>query len=399
MPETRELPEVINLLGDEIERALERLEIPAAAREESGRVWRFRRWPVRSRAWKRLTVAAVAVSVISVAVTYAGSLWFGQSPLTTEAAVARVAKATLNQTEAGPRQLTYSRFAVRTLTPYPSYWLRELPKTQSSQLVDSRPFDAFTERTSETWISLRSTGFVVDHRGVPSYPTDVDRERGERYLRRLRAHFKRAGRTFHFEEGAGRGWAVIRDDQFNPLRTAAYGFDPAGRVTIGGEALTWHEVLDLPTDPRRLLNWLEALPGDYAGPKADEAWVLLAGSYLPGYGVPLPVKLRAAFVEALALVPGVQVRGERTDRFGRVGLVFAHDFSGLRQELMFDKKTGTLLSSTTTLTGGDRRMQRQYGNQPTGTVIESFTLIEQRVVNRLPAAARRVLRADPPKRR
>ncbi len=418
MPETRELPEVIKQLGDEIGRALERLEVPeqspslAASRRKShggssgsGRVsvWRVRRLrgrPARSSpSWKRLSIAAITATTVAVAVVYSVSRWSGEGPLTTEAAIARVAKATLSQAEASPRQLTYSRFTVRTLTPYPSWWIKELPKARQPQMVASRPFVAFTERTTETWISLRSTGFVVDHRGVPSYPTDVDRSRGERYLRRLRAHFKRAGRTFHFEEGAGRGWAVIRDDQFNPLRTAEYGFDPVGRVTVGGRPLSWKEVREFPTDPRMLLKRLKALPGRYAGSEADEAWVQLAGSYIPGYGIPLPVKLRAAFIEALALVPGVRMLGERTDRFGRVGLVFSHDFYGLRQELTFDKGTGTLLRSTTTIIKNDARLQRQFSNQPIGTVTEDFFLIEQRVVDRLPASARRVLSDDPPPRR
>ena len=59
MHETRELPEVITLLGDEIERAVARLDeagVRAAQLETHSRTHRRRRWPVLTAA---ATVAAV----------------------------------------------------------------------------------------------------------------------------------------------------------------------------------------------------------------------------------------------------------------------------------------------------------------------------------------------------
>ncbi|MFY9265816.1 MAG: hypothetical protein WAO61_10385 [Solirubrobacterales bacterium] len=57
----------------------------------------------------------------------------------------------------------------------------------------------------------------------------------------------------------------------------------------------------------------------------------------PGYGVPLPAKLRAGFVRAPAMVPNVKSRGERTDGVGRVGLSFEHSSAGIRRELVIDR--------------------------------------------------------------
>jgi hypothetical protein len=58
-----------------------------------------------------------------------------------------------------------------------------------------------------------------------------------------------------------------------------------------------------------------------------------------------PPRLRATLYRALALVPGVQLLGEVRDRLGReaIGVAFT-EYTGLRQELLFDPQTAEVLN-------------------------------------------------------
>jgi hypothetical protein len=64
-------------------------------------------------------------------------------------------------------------------------------------------------------------------------------------------------------------------------------------------------------------------------------------------GVPMPLPVRRALIEALPLVPGVAERGPATDAEGRKGVLFTRVVDGQREEVVVDPETATMLEERT----------------------------------------------------
>ena len=65
---------------------------------------------------------------------------------------------------------------------------------------------------------------------------------------------------------------------------------------------------------------------------------------------PAAPALRAGLYRALALVPGIELLGARSDSRGRAGTAVAFTAGGRRSELIFDPATGDMLAEQTVVT-------------------------------------------------
>jgi hypothetical protein len=83
------------------------------------------------------------------------------------------------------------------------------------------------------------------------------------------------------------------------------------RYLVGNNTLTRAEVLGLSTEPKALYALLDAVAGTEARSVRNQISDTLSG--------PLPDALAVALWDTLALAPGVQLVGDRTDREGRRG--------------------------------------------------------------------------------
>jgi hypothetical protein len=94
----------------------------------------------------------------------------------------------------------------------------------------------------------------------------------------------------------------------------------------------------------------------------------------------VPARLRAGLYGALALVPGVELVGDVTDRAGRHGTAVAFTEVGMRDELIFDPATSEMLAERTVLVDPAAAQIPL----PKGTVIGDSAYLERAVVDALP---------------
>lgn len=406
MSEARELPEVINLLGAEIERALERLEAPVQPRvarprkshdglagRRWGRLWRARRWPVLA------ATATCAVAVIVAAALVAGIGSRGDS-IGVQEALAGVAQRIELAPQPRPEQFVYTKS--RTLST---------SVTEEGLDLLARPNDEFVSSHyihSVSWISITRTGRMLWRSDPPTYPTTADAKTGRRYW----AAFQRFEQLTRRKHGRGELREIMRKLTAHNRESGHVGlsmpedsgvqrgiFKPTGSVYLGGEMVSAKELKTYPRDPKLLYDrmradaekthagmvaWQRKHPTALAVPDVDSnVWQSLTNPN----GVqdqPVPADIRAAMVRALALLPGVTAIGDRTDALGRSGPAFTLDHSGLHEQVIFDRDTSALLSATTTITDPATVPTHAFRHLPAGTVIYDYRLIEKKTVDRLP---------------
>jgi hypothetical protein len=173
---------------------------------------------------------------------------------------------------------------------------------------------------TESWSARDASGRQIGRpHGRPSFPTPRDRER-----------WIAAGRPAQ---------GVPRTDQRVPAQ--------ANPWYLNDRAMSYRELLALPTDPAALRAHIREAAGDSGSSPDAETFTLIADMLRDN---PVPSRLRAALYRALALVPGVTLRGELEDRLGRAGVGVSYDDEdGIRQLLIFDPRTAAVLEDRMTL--------------------------------------------------
>ena len=121
--------------------------------------------------------------------------------------------------------------------------------------------------------------------------------------------------------------------------------DPRAAYQLGGLKLTRRQLLDFPTDPATIYSRVRGADEDPATPAGmfEQLGDALRES-------PAPPALRAGLYRALALVPGIELLGGRSDSRGRAGTAVAFTDHGRRSELIFDPETGDMLAEQTVIT-------------------------------------------------
>ncbi|MFE0178318.1 CU044_5270 family protein [Streptomyces sp. NPDC059002] len=128
----------------------------------------------------------------------------------------------------------------------------------------------------------------------------------------------------------------------------------------------------LPTDPVNMLDWLHRESDGSSS--ADQATFVLVGD-LSRESL-MPPEQAAALWLAAAKIPGVELLDDAVDAEGRHGVAIAREDDGIRQELIFDKKTKQYLGerqvATEDLPSGFKK----------GTVVGRSAILERAVVDR-----------------
>ncbi|MEU5688204.1 hypothetical protein DEJ48_16910 [Streptomyces venezuelae] len=129
----------------------------------------------------------------------------------------------------------------------------------------------------------------------------------------------------------------------------------------------------LPTDPVNMLDWLHKVSD--GGKSEDQNTFVLVGDL--SYESLMPPKQAAALYLAASKIPGVELIKDAVDADGRHGVAIARVDDGVRQELIFDKKTKQFL--------GEREVAVE--DLPTGfekgTVVGRSAILERTVVDKL----------------
>ncbi|WAL97129.1 CU044_5270 family protein [Streptomyces sp. Je 1-369] len=129
----------------------------------------------------------------------------------------------------------------------------------------------------------------------------------------------------------------------------------------------------LPTDPVNMLDWLHKVSD--GGESEDQNTFVLVGDL--SYESLMPPEQAAALYLAASKIPGVELVEDAVDAEGRHGVAIAREDDGIRQELIFDKKTKQFL--------GEREVAVE--DLPTGfkkgTVVGRSAILERTVVDKL----------------
>ena len=117
--------------------------------------------------------------------------------------------------------------------------------------------------------------------------------------------------------------------------------------SIGGlNDATYRLLQTLPTDPHALLAMIYKVERGH-GPSPDQEAFVTIGDLLRDKIA--PPKVAAGLYRAAALIPGVTLVRHATDAIGRHGVAVAQTADGIRTELIFSKKSLTLIGERTIL--------------------------------------------------
>ncbi|MDQ0734791.1 CU044_5270 family protein [Arthrobacter agilis] len=157
------------------------------------------------------------------------------------------------------------------------------------------------------------------------------------------------------------------------FRAPGGAFGDGEQYTIVGAPKT--DTSGLPRDPKKLLDKIyDHTRG--AGKDPDlEAFETIIESLRTGI---IPADLRAAFYEAAALIPGVEVMDRQATIDGRTGVALGKADPGqaFRQDIIIDPASGLVIGEQTVIL-------KESTGAPAGT-IESWTAVHTSVVNSAP---------------
>jgi hypothetical protein len=163
--------------------------------------------------------------------------------------------------------------------------------------------------TEQRWLGVDASGRVITTTGDhPEFATNEDRATYEAYLA---AGGKAPG-----------DWGTSYTDVYAP-----------------GE-LGFRDTSDLPADPAELGRLIEDRQ-IVGGPDGDwESFVLATDLLRDSYARP---ELRAALYAYMSGLSGIEVAGTVKDGIGRTGVALVSTHDGIRNEVVFDRKSGAIL--------------------------------------------------------
>lgn len=122
---------------------------------------------------------------------------------------------------------------------------------------------------------------------------------------------------------------------------------PAPQGSIRAGALGVVAIADLPLDADALHARIEEAARAELKREGIRPGLLPESVWLTAYellnGPPIPAELRAAALEVLAMVPGIDLKGDGEDSLGRTGRVLTKAVGERSFELLIDPKTGVVL--------------------------------------------------------
>lgn len=149
------------------------------------------------------------------------------------------------------------------------------------------------------------------------------------------------------------------------------------RYRLGSIELSRSELLAFPADPATIYARMRAQVDDRGHSPEGEVFTEIGDALRES---PAPASLRAGLYGALALIPGIELVGDVTDRAGRRGVAVAFTEVGIRHELIFDPETSEMLAERQVLV----RPEEAEIPLPAGIVIGDTAYLERAVVDELP---------------
>jgi hypothetical protein len=270
--------------GDAAERRATEAGLAALRSAVVAETGRKRRFPLRSRVRELAIGGCVMAVFLAVVVLVDGGGDLGGAPASAAVVLERAAGA-------------LQRMPWSPLNAGEYYYIRSAANYPSSGSASTRPFE-----TDEAWIASDGSGRLVQRAatGTDVIPFGVRQQRSS------------------------------GPPQQQPWRWAG---------------LDYRQLIHLPTEPSALLRWVQARAPNYGQqPPRKEAFTMV-GDLLRE--APLPPELRAAMFRVVARLPGVQLVGQTRDELGRVGVAVGLAVGTVREDLIFQPATGTLLGERT----------------------------------------------------
>jgi hypothetical protein len=147
-----------------------------------------------------------------------------------------------------------------------------------------------------------------------------------------------------------------------------------GPFYLGDAAVSYADLLALPRDAQALYQRLRQAAVDCdCGHNVDSETFVIVGDTLRS--TPIPDDLRAAFLRAAALIPGIRLVAQERDVTGRPAVGVAYDYAGRRDELLFDRDSFTRLGEN------DRRLTRaDYADARPGQLVGGWAYVDSGIV-------------------
>lgn len=324
--------DVLDRMGAELDAAAQRID----AQEPSAP-------PPRRRGFTPRRVAFAAVAALLLVVVLVRS---GDNSLSTQDAIAAIQKSSIGQVLPADDQFVYTRSKQVDLG-------QPLALKQPGDDTPAKSLLVQVTREQSSWLSVNKSGRLVTIYEGPLFSSPAQ----EAELKALAKKRELSLESFLTPSS--------RVDRLSP-----------SNYRIAGQPLTRAEVLAFPRDPATILQKVRSSWG------ADSdvvTWNLLTQAFI-GASPPLPAALRNGFIGAIGLIPGVRTLGLTRDSKGREAYALQFDKGGIERTVYFDKDNAALLFAE------QRVVTRQLGSNkdvPVGTVLTQYTLLEQRVVDRV----------------
>ena len=315
-----------------------RADLPAPSAGAVGRAeraWRRgrprRRWAPRLAGASGLAAAAIAAAV---ALPGGDDGRLGPAKATAAETLRRAAEA---QTFGLPRPLRPGEF-----------WYFRM-RTDTIVGGDESGYTAVQPQVREEWVSADGTRRA---RIVPAGPVRFPSPRD-------RARWETAGSPSFESDGVEDYWFPT------PRKRPFY---------LADRSMTYAGMLALPRDAEALYGRLRAGAVECeCGPNADHETFTIVADTL--HTTPLPNDLRAAFLRAAALIPGIKFVSDERDAAGRRGIAVGHDHARRREALVFDSHSYQFLGETT------RQLARDgYAGGRPGRLLGSTAYMESGIV-------------------
>lgn len=283
----------------------------------------------------------------------------GGGILTVEQAVAAVTRAAFAQPGTEPDKYTYQ-------------------KSRNSSLTGGRTrgvgaYSRIVTITTEHWTRKgEEKGWLRVSHGADAFPSEADRLAFEKINRSVEKYAK---------EHHQKAYTPPDNEGTFVCHTIVAGFQSPATP---GAVLQLKNDSAIPTTARsvyrRLLKAIPAQTVASTEEKYSHVWGSIGWAMEGGAPKQTPQQ-RAAFVGALALIPGVRTLGRTTDPNGNDTIGFVRDAGARRDVLFFDANTSQTTFVAQTLT---RPEKVAFTRVPAGTTIWSHELLDYRHLDELP---------------